>query len=147
MAGDGLKLDFIDFLAHLDRKEAAVLKAEHDALEDATDDLLRISSNIAPIDTGQLRRSGRKEITMRGAGHELVGHVYFSATEESGKYGRFNYALWTHEMDYNLGPVSRQAPGVDGYEVGNKYLERPLRGESRKYLRWVAEEIGKVMDD
>ncbi|MDT2236653.1 hypothetical protein P7H19_10590 [Paenibacillus larvae] len=34
---------------------------------------------------------------------------------ETSKRGRFNYALWTHEMTYKLGEQSQAAPGVDGY--------------------------------
>ncbi|MDT2193399.1 hypothetical protein [Paenibacillus larvae] len=55
---------------------------------------------------------------------------------ETSKRGRFNYALWTHEMTYKLGSNRRHFSGVDGYSVGNKYLSRPLYGEQSKYWKW-----------
>jgi hypothetical protein len=133
-----------EFLQHLAVIEMRTVKAAQRATHDAVDDLARISQNIAPIDKGTLRRSVDKDVRIDGT--KVIGEVSFSATEESSGYGRFNYALWTHEMDYELGDQSKAAPGTDGYEVGNKYLERPLKGEAEKYIKWWIDAIGKEMD-
>jgi hypothetical protein len=135
---DGTHLNF-----HLDVKDESVRKAVEEAMEDSVDDLARIAQNIAPIDKGTLRRSvnRRKRTYWSANGGVLTGTVGFSATE-----GNFNYAIWAHEMEYNLGEQSQRAPGTDGYDVGNKYLERPLKGEAAKYFKWLAEAAGKEMD-
>jgi hypothetical protein len=140
-----LEFDASDFFRHLDLKDVKTQTAVKLGVHDSMDDLKRISSNIAPIDEGILRASGSYRVKTSVNG--VVGELTFSATNTDGN-GRFNYAYWTHEKDYNLGPTS-SAPGndgTDGYHVGNKYLERPLKGESEKYIRWIGEEVGKVLD-
>lgn len=137
-----ITFDFSQVIHNLTEITAEVKVAAKLGVQDSVDDLKRIAVDIAPIDSTDLRRSGNAKVTQRG--NDVVGEVTFNATSnEGGK--RFNYAIWTHEADYNLGPTSSQAPGTDGYTVGNKYLERPLRGEANKYLGWIADEIKNVV--
>ena len=136
----GLDFDISGFLSNLNNTNARVQRAVRTGVQDCMDDLKRIAVDIAPIDSADLRRSGQAKVT-QVAGH-TVGEVTFQAIDNG-----FDYATWIHEGDYNLGPLSAQAPGTDGYSVGNKYLERPLRGESAKYLRWIAEEIKDAVGD
>lgn len=126
--------DASDFLNRLNRTEHGAEQAAVQAMEDNTDDLARIAQNIAPIDKATLRRGMQKKVKL--SRDRLIGEVSFRAVENG-----FNYAIWTHEADYNLGPTSAQAGGTDGYTVGNKYLERPLKGEAEKYIRNVAEAV------
>lgn len=139
----GFDFDDSDLLRHLNLKERNVLNTQHSAMQKVTDDLGRIASEIAPIKGSVLRKSLDKSVEVKPDG--VVGEVAFSATETSEK-GRFNYALWTHEMDYTLGDKSSSAPGTNGYEVGNKYLERPLKGEAEKYINWWANATAKELD-
>lgn len=138
-----IEFNISDFMKGSDQVEKAILEAGRVGVKRSVADLKRIAVNIAPIDTRALRDSAslRTWITSNKA----IGEVSFSASQESPKYGRFNYALWTHEATYNLGEKSRAAGGTDGYAVGNKYLERPLLGESGKYVRWIGEEIKKAI--
>lgn len=136
----GLEFDASDFFAQLGLTEARVQVAVKRGVQDSMDDLKRIAVDIAPIDSADLRRSGEANVVATPA--LVVGEVTFSAKNDG-----FDYATWIHEADYSLGPLSQQAPGTDGYSVGNKYLERPLRGESEKYLRWIAEEIKDAVGD
>lgn len=136
----GLDFDITAFLTNLDLTDVRVQNAVKTGVQDCMDDLKRIAVDIAPIDSADLRRSGQAKVT-QVAGHTL-GEVTFQAIDNG-----FDYATWIHEGDYNLGPLSAQAPGTDGYSVGNKYLERPLRGESAKYLRWITEEIKDAVGD
>lgn len=138
-----LKLDFSDLLKGMSFTNVAVKEAAKRGVHDSMDDLKRISVNIAPIEDGDLRRSASYRVTPKA--NSVVGELTFSVTNESGA-GRFNYAYWTHEMEYKLGPQSQAAPGTDGYDVGNKYVERPLKGEAEKYKRWIAEEIKEAVD-
>lgn len=143
---DGFELD-LDLSEFEHATEAMTRRIENnveEAMHDAVDDLGRIASNIAPIDTGTLRRSMKTEV--KGMLDRIEGEVSFSATEESLRYGRFNYAIWTHEASYNLGPKSKASQGTDGYAVGNKYLTRPLMGEANKYLRWLGEAVARGID-
>jgi hypothetical protein len=138
-----IEFDASDFFRHLNLKEEKTKAAVKLGVHDSMDDLKLIASNIAPIETGVLRSSGSYRVKASASG--VVGELTFSATNTDGN-GRFNYAYWTHEKDYDLGPQSASAPGMRDYHVGNKYLERPLKGESEKYVRWIGEEVGKVLD-
>lgn len=115
------------------RIEQATLQAAKTAVNDCVDDLVRISSNIAPIDKSTLRKSHTKSVRQTANGFE--GEVAYSAVEK-GK-GRFNYALAMHEWVYTPSHGGSYA----GYFVGRKYLERPLKQETPKYLQWIAEGI------
>jgi hypothetical protein len=135
---NGMSFNFSGVVANMALATARVRLAAKTGMQDSVDDLKRIAVDIAPIDSADLRRSGHA--TVRQTATDVVGEVSFSAVDNSSGQ-HFNYAIWTHEGDYNLGPLSAQAPGTDGYTVGNKYLERPLKGEAEKYMRWIAEEI------
>lgn len=139
----GFDFDASDLFNHLDIKEKGVFRSIGESMNDSTDDVKRISSEIAPIKGSNLRKSVHTKVTVDPS--QVVGEVDFGVTETTGK-GRFNYALWIHEMDYELGEQSADAPGTDGYGVGNKYLERPLKGEAEKYVKWWAEAISKELD-
>ena len=78
----GFNLDASDFLRGLTAVQANVVRKGKDGIQDATDELLRISRGIAPISTGVLRASGKSRLFIRGRG--IVGEVSFSATNQSG---------------------------------------------------------------
>lgn len=128
-----LTFDLGSFNSNMTRIASGADAAGTRAMQDCVDDLARISSNIAPIDKSSLRKSHKKSVKKEGG--NIVGEVSFSA------YGRgnFNYAIAMHEWSY----TPSQAGSFNGYAVGAKYLERPLKGESQKYLTWLGEGIQK----
>lgn len=132
-------IDDSEFQRYMTKTLPAVHAAAKVAMQASVDDLERISTNIAPIDTGQLRRSATKKVTGKT---RITGEVAFSAVETSPGYGSFNYAIWTHEASYT---PSRMG-GSDGYPIGNKYLSRPLYGEMEKYVRWWVEGVNKGLE-
>lgn len=122
-------LDFRSFDGNMRRIENEVLKSNERSMHDCVDDLARIASNIAPIDKSSLRKSHKK--TVKKSGNQIIGEVSFSAIGRGG----FNYALAMHEWSY----TPSETGAFNGYVIGRKYLERPLKGESQKYLRWIGE--------
>jgi hypothetical protein len=136
--------DASSLFSHLDIKEKATQQVVEQRVGDATDDLARISSNIAPIKSGNLRQQVDKSVNAKTG--SIVGEVTFSAVENSSGYGRFNYALWTHEFMDSLGELSQASPGTDGYEVGSKYVTRPLEGERERWLKEWATGVKGVLD-
>jgi len=117
----------------------------NEALHDIGDDLVRASSGAAPHDTGYLDTKGwnKKVSTSATSGHAEVS--YYAVNDG------FNYALKMHEGSYNLGPGSLQKPGGVGmsgtrYEVGPKYLERPLMGEQVTYAKHVNEQLAAALE-
>lgn len=131
---------------------SAITRAVKDATEtgmnDCVDDLVRVSSQCAPHDKGILEKSWGRDVYWSGS-KKIVGVVDYSVSEAaSGK--SFNYALWTHEEVYNLGEGSRQKePGVGmsgkTYEVGRKYLTRPLYGEADTYKQHIQKMIDEAL--
>lgn len=139
----GTSFDISGFLRSLDFTKSEVRAGAERGMNDVVDDLIRVSSHIAPHDKGTLEKSHTREVTWNG--NKITGEITYSIKE-----GDFDYALWTHEMTYNLGEKSRLKPGTEGmsgkhYEVGNKYVERPLKGESDAYKAHIAAEIRKGM--
>jgi hypothetical protein len=136
------ELDFSEVLRGIDMTDMAAKEAVKRGVHDSMDDLKRISVNIAPIDEGDLRRSASYRV--KTGGNKVTGELTFSATNSSSGYGRFNYAYWTHEI-MSSGQAKANG-GTDGYSIGNKYVERPLKGEAEKYKRWIAEEIKEAIE-
>lgn len=137
------ELDFSDLLCGLDITEEKTQAAIKRGVHDSMDDLKRISVNIAPIDEGDLRRSAHYRVIPKA--NDITGELTFSVTTTSRGYGAFNYAYWTHEIMDSA--QAKASGGTDGYSIGNKYLERPLKGEAEKYKRWITEEIKDAVGD
>lgn len=138
------EFDGSGFLYHLGAKQLRAQASAKLGMHDSIDDLALISQNIAPIDKSTLRKSVDKRVYWDSP-TALVGEVGFTAVEKNGG-SRFNYALWTHEETYSLGEQSSAAGSFSGYKVGNKYLERPLKRESKKYVKWIAKEIERGLE-
>lgn len=134
-----LDFDVKEFENHLKQVERNAFKTAERAFNDVLDELIRIASEITPFDKGVLQRAHTRSITQNSDG--MVGEVTFSIRE-----GNFNYAIWIHEGVYNLGEKSATRSGTVGwsgrkYEVGRKYLERPMKGEEEAFYRHIAKEI------
>lgn len=130
-----------DFMDSMKRFEVRAVGAGETAVNDFVDEIIRIASEITPIDKGTLTKSHTRTITKSGGAIEA--EIAFSVRE-----GDFNYALWIHEGVYNLGAKSKARSGTTGwsgkkYEVGRKYLERPIKGEQEAFQKHVA----KLIDD
>lgn len=98
-------------------------------------DLLERSANLAPILTGDLIRSGRIIRQRRGRGR-IVRII---------SYGT-DHAVFTHEGFYRLGPVSSRKPATSDGPVGRKYLERPFRIHSKRYVELIRSEAEKAIN-
>jgi hypothetical protein len=97
-------------------------RASTKALNDAALDLLSKSVPLAPLDEGDLRRSGNVELATTNTLEARVGY----ATE---------YAVKMHE-DLSYTP---QEPGT-----GPKYLEQPARDNEKRYLDFIADALRKA---
>ena len=77
-----------------------------------------------PIDTGELRKSGTVSVDKKGM--MTTGKVSFGG-------GAVEYAVAVHEMPNE---TNWTEPGT-----GNKYLEKPLKANSAKYLQSIAKAV------
>ncbi|WP_242278582.1 HK97 gp10 family phage protein [Bacillus cereus group sp. BfR-BA-01313] len=133
----------INFHNTVNQITAAVKEASEEAMEKAMTDLVRVSSETTPFDEGDLEDSWGKEVNV--SGDEIIGTVDYRVFNQG-----FNYAIWTHEMNYNLGEGSKNKAGGDGmsgahYPVGNKYLTRPHEGEAPTYRKMFEKEIKNTL--
>lgn len=135
-------------LNNLNQIKRNVKSAVEEAVHDVSDDLVRTSSETAPHWKGILEQSYGKSVAWRG--NKCVAVVDYSVKEDNGQNG-FDYAIWIHEGDYELGEESEKKASSGGgvgmsgksYPVGNKFLTRPLNGEAdtyRKHIQSVVDE-------
>ena len=105
--------------------DALVTAAAKSALDKSALDLLSKAVVLAPLDEGDLRRSGNVN-PAEVSGNTIEAFVGF-ATE---------YAVRMHE-DLSYTP---QEPGT-----GPKYLEQPARDNERRYQDFIRDEIAKAL--
>ena len=127
------------FEASLGKLRDKVIAVATQSVHDTTDNLLAESTKLAPSDKGILRTTAFVEVDE--ADGRVVGEVYYSATEDNGS-GPFNYALYMHEFGGNTSFANPTTPGTQP-----KYLSEPLKRNSDKYKRWLAEDVRKALSD
>lgn len=130
-----MEFDCDAFLKVLDWSKAEVQKGAETGMHDATDDLLRVSREWAPLKHGTLRKTAGKHVNATDKG--VVGEVYFNATEETTAGKRVNYALITHELGESF-----KNPTTSG-GTQPKYLERPLKENADEYKQMIADGVRK----
>lgn len=122
------------------RKIKGTVRAKSiDGMKTSMKDLTRVASEAAPLDEGDLEMSGFHDVDVHGS--EIKGWVGFEAFNKD-----FNYAIWTHEENYNLGEKSKGKSGGAGlsgghYEVGKGYLIRPFEGEAKTYRGIIESDV------
>jgi len=109
--------------------EKRVRNAAISAAEDVVLDLADKALNLAPVDTGALRKSANPEVKVKN--NKVSGTVTFSAKNPINGY---DYALIQHEVNFNH-PKGGQW----------KYLETPLKQNSKKYKKHVDKKVAEVL--
>ena len=139
-----MEVDIDKFFEGLTIANTKAIDVAEESMNDVVDELVRISSEIAPFDKGTLQKSHESKVSRKFSGI-IEGTVIYSVMEEG-----FNYALWTHEGIYQNGEKTERRPGTTGwsgskYEAGRKYLQRPVEGEQKAFLEHMAKQIGDVI--
>lgn len=140
-----LNINADEFLSKIKLSERRAMDGAEKGMTDVVNELVRIASEITPFDKGTLRKSHTSKIIKKAG--DIEGEVTFSVKE-----GDFNYALWIHEGVYELGEESEEQTGTSGwsgksYDVGRKYLERPMKGEERAFKEHIANVIKNELGD
>lgn len=112
----------------LEKSPKAVYDGAKRGLHDTMNEWLSKSRDIAPLDSGNLRRQLHTEVDDK----VLAGEIYGNAVEYSLKYGRFNYGYWLHEI--HTGNLS--TPGTV-----HKFIDAPAKKDKEKWLRHIEKEI------
>lgn len=131
---DVIEFEFETLFKALDRSKEDVLESAIVGVNDATDHLLAVSRDEAPLDKWILRTTAGTTVEVNG--DTVTGEVFYSAVEQ-GAGGRVNYAIIVHEMGEYKNPTT---PGTRP-----KFLERPLKANAKKYNRMIATAIRKEL--
>jgi hypothetical protein len=123
-----IEFDLSGLIRLLEATPEAVYTGGKRGLHDAMDDWLKEARDVAPLDSGNLRRQMHTEVDDK----TLTGEIYGNAVESSPGYGRFNYGYWLHEV--HTGNLS--TPGTV-----NKFLDEPAKEHQKKWLRHIESEI------
>lgn len=113
----------------------AVGKGATTAMYDIKDDWVREARDIAPIDTGNLRRQIIGDV--KDLGKIPYVEVEANATQDTGGK-RFNYAYYIHEMD--AGGRQLRTPGTV-----KKFLDVSVDNRKSTYEKWLREEIENAL--
>ena len=111
-----------DVLRNLNTVTKDTEKKAERQIKKCCEDLLSKAVDITPMDTGELRKSGTTDYDSA----KKTGRVTFGG-------GSVDYAVAVHEMPNE---TNWTEPGT-----GNKYLEKPLKANSAKYLQSIAKAV------
>lgn len=130
-----LNINSSAFLKQLDLLNERAVQAAERGIIKAMDELESESDRLAPKKSGKLRKSRRIEVETK-TGLRITATVSYSAVNPSKSGYQFNYALFLHEVA-DFDPTT---PGT-----GPKFLERPLKAKSRRFIKIIADEVKKEM--
>lgn len=127
--------------------ENQLSKAVVKSMGDVTDDLLRVATERAPVDTHTLEHSGTKQ-SPKLSGGNVVSQVSFRA-----KHKGFNYAIKMDKGKYKLGDKSLQKSkrGVrsvfsnESFKVGTGFLSDTADKCTEGYVKHVEDEVSKEL--
>lgn len=130
MGGSSVERNINAIRTSLKGMQRDVKEKVYQELQEITLDLAIKASALAPIDTGELRKSVNPEVKVTGTKTRAL--VTFSAINPENGY---DYAMIQHEnLEFNH-PRGGQA----------KYLEQPLNENSEKYKKQLSDIIGKAL--
>lgn len=108
------------------------------AFKTVSTDIQRVSSDASPRDTGFLEKN---HLDIIYANDNWTATIWFRAFNKD-----FDYAKWTHEAYYNLGPRSVTKPGGNSkftghVPVGRRYLARTVDQGRAGYIEHLEKGI------
>jgi len=121
----------------------ALEKESQKAFIDVVNDIKRVSSDAAPFKTGVLERN-RLDTTI--GKDSMKGTISFEAFNRG-----FNYAIWTHNENYNLGEGSLKKRGGSSkfgsgtVPVGTGYLENTVEYFRDDYINHLETTIKETV--
>jgi hypothetical protein len=139
----------IDFGNDIEKMIRRLYKAEEDAFEKCVDIMRVLVEKLkaeaikrVPVDLGGLEKSFSTKIIEAAAKDSVIGEVYIAANAMAA-----DYALYMHEMQYELGPRSRDKQNASDVDVGRKYLERALDENQKAFGLYVYKKLKQYLGD
>lgn len=139
-----IKLDFGPSIAAMTSKIGAIGSKTYAGaakiVEDVTEKLQEETIKRVPIDEGHLLQSIDKAVEKSALASEITGHVFVPENAPAK-----DYALYMHELEYNLGRASLQKQAGQTERVGRKYMERAFEENKRAYELYIISELRRAI--
>lgn len=133
--------DVQDAVQKLERAGKDTAQIAADIITVVTDKLEEESVKRAPIDEGFLEKSHQKVVNKAEDAMNVEGIVFIPSNSPAA-----GYAMYMHELDYKLGPRSREKQGaLSGIIVGRKYLERALSENAEAFGRYIVMKLREAL--
>ncbi|MBG9548517.1 hypothetical protein [Cytobacillus firmus] len=131
----GFTLDLSPLVDLLERSPEAAARGATQGMRDIKDDWKRVSRDVAPLDTGNLRRQidGKVE----GSGLESTVEIEANATNSKG----FNYAYYIHEGHMAEAGKQLRHPGTI-----EKFLDVPAEQNEERWKNMLEDEIREQLE-
>lgn len=134
MAGS-FKLDMSGLLRAIERSPDAAGRGAKLAMDDIKDDWVKEARDIAPLDSGNLRKQIHGEVDGEALNSSVI--VTANATQKTGGK-RFNYGYYIHEGHMAEDGKKLRTPGTV-----EKFLDKSAN--ESKWQGWLDDEIGDAL--
>lgn len=146
----GLSIDFGDLdrqIQQIIRKAEAtgkdVVKLAEKTVDTVVNKLEEETVKRMPVDEGFLEKSIDHKVEKGGSVHDTWGVVWIPTNSPASEY-----AMWMHEMFYNLGPRSRDKQNTSpAVTVGRKYMERAMDENARAFGLYIIKQFKEFIGD
>lgn len=128
-------LDMTVLLTALERTPDAAARGATIGMRDVKDDWVRSARDVAPLDTGNLRR----QISGKVEGSGLDASVEIEANAMNSR--RFNYAYYIHEGGMADDGKSLRHPGTV-----EKFLDQPAEQNEARWQAMIEREIREQLE-
>lgn len=135
----GLSLDLSALVHLIQRSPEAAARGAHSGMDDIKDNWVVEARNIAPLDTGNLRRQISGEVEGRGFDSEVI--VTGNATSRSAGGRNFNYGYYIHEGHMRQDGKHLRHPGTE-----EEFLDKSGERNKQRYLDMLEDEIRRQLE-
>jgi hypothetical protein len=120
----------------MDKVGGEALKEARDIVRVITDKVQSEAIARAPVDESMLEQSIDKKMEGWGKVGDITGYVFIPSNAPAA-----SYAMYMHEMKYNLGERSQQKQAGSKVAVGRKYLQRALDENARALSLYIIKRL------
>lgn len=141
-----MKIDFGDDIEKMIKR---LYEAEEDAFQKCVDIMRVLVEKLkaeaikrVPVDLGGLEKSFSTKIIEAATKDSVVGEVFIATNALAA-----DYAIFMHEMEYELGLKSQEKQDASDVDVGRKYLERALDENEKAFGLYIYKKLKQYLGD
>lgn len=131
-------LDLSELKKAIDHSPELAGQGAQEALDAIKDDWVAEARDIAPLDSGNLRKQIKGQVQESGLNSSIM--VTGNATNRSKSGGRFNYGYYIHELD--AGGDELRTPGTEKQFLDKSVDEKKWQGYLNKTVLAKLRKLG-----